>query len=218
MGISDLNIIKKIKHEYAEKGIPGIWDVFCLYLVYYFKKYIFRKEVFHFLVWDLSRPLPDVVPGTKIELREIKLEDLDSFRGIVSEARIDIFRERIHKGTVGFMAVTSEGAIAGYGWLAQGNEYLPALGMHYRLQEDEGFSMDDFTVPEYRGNRVHALLLHERSKYLKSRGSRRMYGYHVSTNTASKNSMLRAGAVFIKIVNVYIVCGFKFRVQRLKEE
>jgi GNAT superfamily N-acetyltransferase len=86
----------------------------------------------------------------------------------------DLVSERLARGCLCF-AVAIEGAIAGYGWLSSGPEWIGEIELEIRPREREAYIWNCVTVPEHRRRGVFKSLVAGTSLAARRLGARRVW-------------------------------------------
>ena len=86
----------------------------------------------------------------------------------------DLVAARLARGVRCF-AVRIDDAIAGYGWLSVGPEWIGEIQLEIRPRRGEGYVWNCFTVPEFRRRGVFRSLLLGISDHARRSGLRRLW-------------------------------------------
>jgi hypothetical protein len=209
------SVSEKIKEHYEEEGIKGVTDSFWNNLKRIFSIYVYFHKKGRMLEWTLTDPIPDVEPpGVDIEIRRLKEDEIPCFKDIISKRKEELFRNRLKQGKVCLVA-WHRGEVVWFGWvttgkLSRGLEHEPVFDVGLRLQSDEGYLLDAFTRPGYRGMNLHTFMSAKRLETLKEMGATRAFGVAAKQNIASRKAHQKGGCVETKEVSYINILGIKF--------
>jgi GNAT superfamily N-acetyltransferase len=109
---------------------------------------------------DLTEPIPAYEARAPIEVRQATpadIRDVAAIRLPDLDVR-DVYEQRLARGQRCFVARVGE-EIVGSNWLVTGT--VADEGRVMRLRDDEVYTFDAFTAPQWRGARIHGRLLHD---------------------------------------------------------
>jgi len=86
----------------------------------------------------------------------------------------DLAAERLRRGCTCF-AISTEGELAGYGWLSTGPEWIGEIQLEIKPREREGYIWNCVTVPEHRQKGVFRSLVTGISLAARRLGMRRIW-------------------------------------------
>jgi len=109
--------------------------------------------------------------------------------------------ERFARGSRCYV-VRVAGALASYGWVSFGEEWISELGLHIRLAPGEVYIWDCATLPAYRGQGLYPALLEHIVNDLSAEGLRRAWIGADTGSMASQKGIIRAG--FQPIADFYL--------------
>jgi ribosomal protein S18 acetylase RimI-like enzyme len=95
-----------------------------------------------------------------------------------------------------------DGAIATYGWVSIGKEWISELGLHFELASDDAYIWDCGTLPAYRGRGLYPALLRHIALQLHTEGLHRVWIGADTENVASQKGFMRSG--FSPIADVFL--------------
>lgn len=107
-------------------------------------------------------------PLINVEIRKATFEDLDKFSKIAPGKRLKRFKDWYRKGYECFIAL-KDGEIIYYQWLAFSDFYHQGLNMNLKIQEDEVYPIDVYTLPEYRMKNLHLAVDSQLFEYCRDR-------------------------------------------------
>lgn len=154
---------------------------------------------------NLTQPLPVVVPRLAVDIRRALPGDLlasdaampsvrrvleESGRGGDPEAALERALADSHLCFVAEHA----GTIVHVRWANLRSASIPRLGVWATLRTGEACGFAAYTVPSVRGHGLHAAVLAAMAEHLQARGTRTLYFWVMSGNTASLRTMARVGA------------------------
>ena len=96
-------------------------------------------------------------------------------------------------------------ALANYGWVSFGEEWISELATHIRLGPDEAYIWDCATLPAFRGQGLYPALLGHISRELRDEGLRRVWIGTDYGSLDSQKGIVRAG--FQPIADFYSVAA-----------
>jgi len=158
---------------------------------------------------SLGEPIEEIEPKIKVTIRQATENDLDKFKGIVSESKLELFKERFEKGRICFIALDGERVIS-FAWISSGNEYESNCRVEVKLNEGEGYLFDDYTLPEYRHNGLQTTLIAKRLAYLQDQGCRRALVFIWDENIQSRKAYSTVGFEGKRTVTLITLFGLKF--------
>ncbi|MFH0777709.1 MAG: GNAT family N-acetyltransferase [Candidatus Eisenbacteria bacterium] len=204
------SFVTRIREKYAGGGLGALAQS----VLYRVRRFVSIRIFFHrtarLLEWDLTRPVPNVSPPTvDVEVRRLKAEEIPLFTDIVREEKLGLFGERLRDGMICLVA-WHKNTVAWYGWVTMKFEHEPWSGVDLQLKEGEGYVLDAFTRPEYRGRNLHSYMSARRLEVLKEMGAVRAYGIAAVPNRASRRAHQKGGCVETKEITYTNVLGFKF--------
>lgn len=148
-----------------------------------------RKPRFHYLqvmYKSLHGKLPSyhaVIPCELVQLPP----DVDivecSLAHLPFEHRSDV-PDRIKQGQICFVG-KHKGQVIYAVWLAFGQCYSYSLDRKFKLADDELYAYGAYTLPEFRGKRVHPDMICQRLKISQAKGYRHNIGFFEPYNTAA---------------------------------
>jgi GNAT superfamily N-acetyltransferase len=204
------SVPEKMKERYTEGGIRGLAESFFNRTRRLFSTYVYFNRKARVLTWSLDDPLPEVEPPTvDIEIRELRGEEIEHFEDIIREEKVALWRRRLEEGKVALIA-WHEGKVAWYGWVSMQFEHEPVFDVELQLEHDEGYVLDAYTRPEYRGSNLHTYMSVKRLERLKQMGARRAVGIAARHNVASRKAHHKGGAVEVKEISHINILGIKF--------
>lgn len=178
-------------------------------------RFILRKSMDLDWRWEiiaersLEEPIEEIEPRIKVTIRQATENDLDKFKGIVSESKLELFKERFEKGRICFIALDGEKAVS-FAWISFENEYEGSSQVEVKLNAGEGYLFDDYTLPEYRHNRLQTALIAKRLAYLKDKAYRKASVLLWDKATYSRKAYRAVGFGKGKKVMLVTLFGVKF--------
>jgi ribosomal protein S18 acetylase RimI-like enzyme len=109
--------------------------------------------------------------------------------------------ERFATGSLCYVGWVND-AIATYGWVSVGKEWISELGLHIEMASDDVYIWDCATLPAYRGRGLYPALLRHIALQLRAEGLHRVWIGADTENIASQKGFARAG--FRPIADVFI--------------
>jgi ribosomal protein S18 acetylase RimI-like enzyme len=100
--------------------------------------------------------------------------------------------ERLARGSRCYVARV-DGALASYGWVSFGEEWISELAMHIRLAPGDVYIWDCATLPAYRGQGLYPALLGHMVNELRAEGLHRAWIGADTGSVASQKGIVRAG-------------------------
>ena len=199
--------------------MAGLAESFCNRVCRLFSSCVYFNRKARVLEWTLIDPVPDVEPPTvEIEIRELRAEEIVGFKDILREEKLRLWRRRLEEGKVALIAWHGD-EVAWYGWVSMEFEHEPVFDVDLDLRQDEGYVLDAYTNPKYRGSNLHTYMSVKRLQRLKEMGARRAVGIAAKQNVASRRAHQKGGAVEVKEVSHVNIFGVKFHLWRnLKRE
>ncbi|MBE9531543.1 MAG: hypothetical protein IME98_01920 [Proteobacteria bacterium] len=97
---------------------------------------------------------PKYSPTIDAEIRIGSIDDLDKFNGVVSQKKIELFREWFKRGYDLFLAIHN-GKVVYYQWLAYSDFYDAWNGIMFSPAPDEVVPVDIYTVPTFKNKNLH---------------------------------------------------------------
>lgn len=161
----------------------------------------------------LKEQIQEIEPRIQVTIRKAAENDLNKFKGIVNERKLEFFRERFRKGRVCFVAVFQE-KIVYFGWISFEDEYEDNCQIKVKLNEKEAYWFDCYTVPAYRQNRLHTALTAKVLIYLKNKGYKKVLMLVWNNNVFSRRAFRKVGFKGKKIVTLIKLFGLKFHIWR----
>ncbi|KPJ59518.1 MAG: hypothetical protein AMJ46_10905 [Latescibacteria bacterium DG_63] len=210
---------EKIRDRYAEGGLSRLAESFCNSIRKLFSTYVYFNRKARVLAWSLTDPIPEVEPPTvDIEIRELRSEEIEHFKDIIRKEKAILWQRRLEEGKVALVA-WHKGEVAWFGWVSVEFEHEPVFDVELKLKSDEGYLLDAYTRPEYRGSGLHTYMSVKRLQKLKEMGGRRAFGIAAKKNVASRKAHQRGGAVEVKEISHINIFGIKFHLWKdLKPE
>ena len=201
-----MSIFKRVKDYYDNEGIGRTMMLPARRLNRLFNKYIFSIKKGVVAERDLSEPIEYVQPTIDVEIKEMQVEHLPLLKDIVTERKMRKFKERLlSKSRVGFI-VFHEGEVAYYTWISITTEDNP-FDIEVKIGEHEGIIIDSYTLPKFRGNRIHTFMSAKRLEYLEKMGCHKVYAVYYEGNAHSRKAHLRNGYKEKKKVTVFTIFG-----------
>jgi GNAT superfamily N-acetyltransferase len=151
-------------------------------------------EIAAILRCDLERPLPETtarVPlATFVASRAEALDEVADIRLPLDPESRELIERRLDRGFLCFVGRV-EGRLVAFNW----TQYEPGEddGSYVALEPDEVHCLDAYTVPEFRGQNLHAALLREMLLFNAGLGYRRAYSKIFLTNRRSPKAHRRLG-------------------------
>ena len=141
---------------------------------------------------DLAKPIPHWDALVPITISRAVPEDVEEIAGLDPEDDSDcvpVYRDRLHRGDQCFIA-RIDGRIVACNWIR-----LKAAWSftEIRVADDEIYMTDGYTIPEYRGKRIHPAMNAAMLRYAKEQGFKASYSILVARNTNSWITMPRVG-------------------------
>ena len=158
---------------------------------------------------SLEEPIEEFKPKIKVTIRQATDNDLDKFKGIVSESKLELFKERFEEGRICLIALDGERVIS-FAWISSENEYEINCCIEVKLNEEEGYLFDDYTVPEYRYKGLQTALITKRLASLKEQAYRKALVFLWDKATYSRKAYSRVGFKGKQVVTLIILFGLKF--------
>lgn len=203
-------LTQRIKEGYEEGGTGRLTQAFVNRVTKFVSLYLYSRKKARLLEWSLTGPVPEVdPPGIGIEIRDLREEEIPCFKDIVRAKKLELFRERLAEGKICLVA-WHEGEVAWFGWVAMGPEYEPIFRVMLNLKEDEGYLLDAFTNPKYRGKNLHTYMSARRLERLQRMGARRAFGIAAVENLPSRKAHGKGGCVETREVSCINILGIRF--------
>jgi GNAT superfamily N-acetyltransferase len=167
-----------------EEGIKSFWFKSLGEMCY--RRYLLLERL-------LDDPIPHTEPRVPITidlLKKTEAEEYSMFRAGVQQSEII---DRINSGHVCFLA-RHRGKIISATWAAVNmtvRSYY--LNREIRLGQDEVYTYNSFTAPDFRGLSVSPALKVEMMRYLRSAGYRRMICWVLPENSPSLKALQKVG-------------------------
>lgn len=213
------SVWEKIKERYAEGGVRRLAESFCNRVKRLFSTYVYFNRKARVLTWSLIDPVPEVEPPkVEIEIRELRREEIEHFKDIIRDEKAKLWRRRLEEGKVALIA-WHKGKAACYGWVSMEFEYEPVFDVELKLERGEGYVLDAYTRPEYRGSNLHTYISVKRLEKLREMGAKKAVGITAKRNVASRRAHQKGGAVEVKEFSHINILGIKFHLWKdLKPE
>ncbi len=203
------SISEKMKERYVEGGIRGLAGSFCNRVRRLFSTYVYFNRKARVLKWSLEGPLPETEPPTiEIEIRELCREEIGHFKDIIRKEKVGLWHRRLDEGKVALVA-WHQGRVAWFGWVSMKFEHEPVFDVDLELENDEGYILDAYTRPEYRGSNLHTYMSVRRLARLKEMGARKAVGIAAKSNVASRKAHRKGGAVEVQEITHVNIFGIK---------
>lgn len=143
----------------------------------------------------------DVLP---LDVQEIKAR----LAHLPVEHRSDI-EQRIHNGHRCFVAKHG-GQIVFVSWAAFGKCYSYALDREYKLADTEAYGYSAYTLPEFRGNGLHAAATCYKLRSVAESGCKRYLFFVEPRNSAAKRMPEKLGLEKVGITGLIEVFGIRW--------
>lgn len=139
-----------------------------------------------FFETDLTQPSPTVNARIPLEIRPVRLEDLDAWADELEAGGIDRqrARHRLERGEVGIVAVSGRQP-AHVQWIAFSPVWVSEIGVTLVPGPGEAYSYDTVTLPGWRGNGIHPAVSSFINQYERSLGYTRHISYVRADNVQS---------------------------------
>ncbi|UCF77833.1 MAG: hypothetical protein JSW03_06890 [Candidatus Eiseniibacteriota bacterium] len=205
-----MSVPEKARQRYAEGGMLRLAESLANGLRRFLSTRVFSIRKARLLEWSLTGPIPNVEPpGIEIDVRELREEEIPRFKNIVREEKLELWRRRLRQGKVALVAWHGD-EVAWFGWVSRQFEYETTFDVNLPLKEDEGYVLDAYTVPQYRGHDLHTYMSVKRLQKLKDLGARKAYGIAAKQNVASRRAHQKGGAVETKGITRVNILGIRF--------
>jgi ribosomal protein S18 acetylase RimI-like enzyme len=102
-----------------------------------------------------------------------------------------------------------DGAVAHAAWAGIGTFKAHWCDRRFRLQPGEAYIYGAYTVPEFRGLRIHPASAIERLRQMRQRGIRRVYWFVDPSNHAAQQLPIRLGAARVGTAGYIEVAGIR---------
>ena len=158
---------------------------------------------------SLEEPIEEIEPRIKVTIRQATENDLGEFKGIVSESKLKLFKERFEKGRICFIALDGERAVS-FAWISSENEYESNCRVEVKLNEGEGYLFDYYVSDEYRQGGIYTSLLAKTLEYLQNRGYQTAWAFVSSNNIPVRKAWRRIGFEGKRTVTLITLLGLKF--------
>lgn len=168
--------------------------------------FIWRTEIIAECL--LEKPIQEIEPKIKVTIRKAVEDDLNKFKGIVNERKIELFRERFKKNRICFIALDQK-KIAYFGWISVEDEYESNCQIKVKINDKEAYWFDCYTLPEYRRNGLHSALTVKALIYLKDKGCKKVLTLVMKNNIYSRKAFRKVGFKEKKIVTLIKIFNFK---------
>ena len=209
-----MSVFEKVKGHYYNEGISYTLKLILVHLKQLFSTYILCINKLIMAERSLQELINEIKPQIDLEVRKMEINDLPLFNSTVSEKKLQLFGERLNDdGKVGFV-VFHKGELAYYTWICTKDEYEPNFQITIKLKRDEGLLLDSYTLPKFRGMKIHTFMSAKRLQYLKDIGCKRAFVSYQKKNTFSRNAHKLNGFREIKEVSLINILGFKFHLWR----
>lgn len=162
---------------------------------------------------SLEIPIEEIEPKIKVTIRTAVEDDLDKFKGIVSERKIKLFRERFKKNRMCFIALHQEN-IAYFGWISFDDEYETIFQIMVRVKDKEAYWFDCHTIPEYRRYGLHSAITTKALIYLKDKGIKKVLTHVMKNNIYSRKAFRKVGFKEKRMVTLIKIFNFKHYIYR----
>jgi ribosomal protein S18 acetylase RimI-like enzyme len=173
--------------------------------------FIWRTEIIY--ECSLERSFQEVDPKIKVTIRAAVEDDIEKFKGIVNERKIELFRERFKKDRICFIALDKI-KIAYFGWISFEDEYETNCQIRVKVKDKEAYWFDCYTVPEYRHNGLHSAITIKALLYLKGEGCKKVLTLVLNNNTYSRKAFRKVGFKEKKIVTLIKIFNLKYYIWR----
>jgi hypothetical protein len=105
---------------------------------------------------DLTLPLPEVPVDQRLSWSTLTTDDIPEVRVLNPAAPEDEICRRLQAGQTGQLCRLDD-TLAYYRWDTTSPVDLPYLGLTFRPQPGDFFTVDVFTQPTYRGRGIHSI-------------------------------------------------------------
>jgi hypothetical protein len=105
---------------------------------------------------DLTLPLPEVPTDQRLRWSTLTTDDIPEVRLLNPAVPVDEICGRLRAGQTGQLCRLDD-TLAYYRWDATSPVELPYLGLTFRPQPGDYFTVDVFTQPSYRGRGIHSI-------------------------------------------------------------
>ncbi|MCW3987799.1 MAG: hypothetical protein NWE87_05735 [Candidatus Bathyarchaeota archaeon] len=123
---------------------------------------------------DLSE-IPELIhPKIGVDIQMGTDNDVPRLRQLLPQYSARIFRNRLSKGDIFFIATINDKIIHQI-WISFRDNYVALLNKEIVLKEGEGYSYHAYTAPEFRGNSVYTAVKRKALGYLKAQGYKRCF-------------------------------------------
>ena len=167
---------------------------------------------------SLEEPIQERNPRIKVTIREATEDDLDKFKGIVTETKFELFRKRFKKdGSICLIALDRE-RIACFAWISFEDEFESNAQVKVKLGEKEAYCFDAYTMQEYRNSGLHTAIFTKRLMYSRDKGYKKVLTLVQNKNVYSIKTVKKVGFRGKKIVTLVKLFGLKFHIWRKFKE
>ncbi len=159
--------------------------------------------------------MPTCEPRIPIDIGELPSDVavIESSLAHFPRVHVGDIRSRVDNGHRCFVA-RHEGRIIYAAWVALGRCYSYALDRWYELADDEAYGYGAFTVPEFRGNRVHPTVSCHILRLLQDSEYRWVYAFIEPNNRAALRMPKQLGCERVGITGLVEVAGIRWNFHR----
>jgi len=173
--------------------------------------FVWRTEIIY--ECSLEIPIQEIEPKIKVTTREAAEKDLEKFKEIVNERKIELFRGRFKKDRICFIALDKK-EIAYFGWISFEDEYETNCQIRVKVKDKEAYWFDCYTIPEYRHNGLHGAITIKALIYLKDKGCKKVLTLVMKNNIYSRKAFRKVGFKEKKMVTLIKIFNFKHYIYR----
>ena len=167
---------------------------------------------------DLEKPIQEIKPTIDVTFREATIEDLDKFKGIVSEEKYKLIGERLKSKDYECIIILHKGKIVFYVWMSFIETFSTVALITVKLDENEVYNFDYYTMLQYRGCKLGQAGIYYNLTYLKNKGYKKLKGVLLENNLLSRKVLHNHGYEAAKNVTLVKLFGLKFHIYSKAKE
>lgn len=172
-----------------------------------------RKPRFHYLqvmYKPLQGNLPDYRAAIPCQLVELppNVECVEKTLAHLPHKHRPDVAKRINSGQICYVGKHNNQVIYAV-WLATGTCYSYLLDRTFKLAPDELYSYGAYTLPQFRGKRVHPDMVCQRLKISQAKGYRHNIGFFEPNNTAALKMPKQLGYQYAGVVGMFEIFGIR---------
>lgn len=181
------------------------------YLVFQFKKYIFSTKIVIEAEREIAKEIKITQPRIPISIEKFEKKHIDMLRNKLSERKIRIFESRMNDNFDGTVLLSENNEVAAFGWTTFIDDIDPNTGVVLKAGEKEAVFIDDFTFPEFRGNRLQTYTSNIKLQKLQDMNYKICRLAYLQDNIYSRKALLNNGFIETYKWKIIRIAGINFK-------